>query len=335
MNSKKYIFFTLFLAFFALNAMAENRQFKSERRIYLWDVTLSMKGYNGSPNIYDPVVQAIKKDINAISDDQTEIVVLPFQTRVLESWQAKASTQGKAEIIGKIEKYVNEEVTYTNVNTPLLKVMDEYIDSDRRDVLVLLTDGVQNDPGTTMQDLIVTIRKWCKLAEEEDAYAFYVMLTQFATNESLISAIDATCRMDKIIMEENGGIDITFIELRPQERVLFNIKEDAGKAMSLAVTSKKSVTLPDNLKIKLESIDNPYVKVDQSAKIENGVLKFDVELLESYQTLKEQLPTDSNEEVIVTIEVEGDNPRIQLMDQYFTIELINKPEKTLRIYVKE
>ena len=36
-------------------------QFKDVRQTYLWDVTLSMKGFNGAPNIYDKVVDVMKQ----------------------------------------------------------------------------------------------------------------------------------------------------------------------------------------------------------------------------------------------------------------------------------
>ena len=46
------------------NVWAQQNRFKNERRIYLWDVTLSMKGYQGrTPDIYDKVITALEKDI--------------------------------------------------------------------------------------------------------------------------------------------------------------------------------------------------------------------------------------------------------------------------------
>ena len=62
-------------------SLAQQSRFKNERRIYLWDVTQSMKGYQGkTPNIFDDVVDALEKDINSVKDEQTDIWVLPFQT---------------------------------------------------------------------------------------------------------------------------------------------------------------------------------------------------------------------------------------------------------------
>ena len=74
----------LIICAMSVNMMAQQSRFKNERRIYLWDVTLSMKGYKErTPDIYDKVITALEKDINSIIDEQTEVWVLPFQTKIL------------------------------------------------------------------------------------------------------------------------------------------------------------------------------------------------------------------------------------------------------------
>ena len=56
MKISKFILKLCLLIFLSQNVFAQQNQFKDERRIYLWDVTLSLKGFNGSPDIYDKVV---------------------------------------------------------------------------------------------------------------------------------------------------------------------------------------------------------------------------------------------------------------------------------------
>ena len=42
----------------SVNMLAQQSRFKNERRIYLWDVTLSMKGFKEkTPDIYDKVIK--------------------------------------------------------------------------------------------------------------------------------------------------------------------------------------------------------------------------------------------------------------------------------------
>ena len=322
------------ISFFVVaNLYAQTAQFKDERRIYLWDVTLSTKGFGGTPNIYDKVVNALKKDINSISDEETEIVVLPFQERVLKEWRYKADAAGKKALIREIENYKNEEVTRTNICTPLRDAMNSYILPDKRNVLILLTDGVHNVPSPSKQELYATIRQWCKFAKEKDAYAFYVMLTNLAQDPNLIKEINSTCRMSMI-----RDTDINFVELLPRPfNIKYNIKEDAGKQQKIKIECKKTIKIPSDLKIKVTSENNGYVKVDAIASIINGQISFNAKQLKAYQTMKSLLPKNYNQKILLHLSIVNDDkyPLVTLMRDEITLELINKPEKILRIHVQQ
>ena len=327
--------FLLLLVVFALSAniMAQQNRFKNERRIYLWDVTLSMKGYKDkTPDIYDKVIAALEKDINSIIDEQTEIWVLPFQTNILERWNVKATNAGKKEIINRIKTFKNDDVTNTNITVPMKDVMDAYIKPDKRNVLILLTDGEQNAKNYPLETLLDLIHKWCDFAERNDAYAFYVMLTQFAKNEKLIEAIDAACRMYK-----GEGTDFNFVELLPQDNIKYNIKDDAGKKLLLKIDCKKRVAIPEDLKVHCYCESNPYVDVDQSTIVKNGMLELELKQKQNYDSLKHALPIDTNEKIILHFDVENKDkyPLVSLLNNECTLELINKPEKILKVYVKE
>lgn len=318
-----------------MGVMAQKNAFKNERRIYLWDVTLSMKGYQDkTPDIYDKVVAALEKDINSIKDEQSEIWVLPFQTKILDKWESKATTTGKKWLINKVKGFKNKDITNTDIASPLEWVMDELIKPDKRNVLILLTDGQQNVGSKNR--LLDLIRKWCEFAEENDAHAFYVMLTKFAQDEELIRVIDETCRISNIIMSEDS-ISVNFVELLPQSNYKYNIKDDVGKELMLQINSKKQVEIPKNLKIKCLCEPNPYVEVGQTATIEDGMIKVDIKYIQSYDSLKTSLPIDYNEKIMLHFEV--DNPQkypfVQLLNEECCLELINKPEKILKVYVKD
>ena len=83
----------LFFALMIIFSSAIFAQDKTTRKIYLWDVTLSMKGYeNGtyytndpSKNIYDNVLEWLVRDIKKVTDPQTEIYVFPFVNRTDET----------------------------------------------------------------------------------------------------------------------------------------------------------------------------------------------------------------------------------------------------------
>lgn len=318
---------------------AQNRQFKNERRIYLWDVTLSMKGCpdGRTPDIYDKVVSALEKDINSVLDEQTEIWVIPFQTSILAKWEERATSVGKSNLISKIKSFNNNKLTYTNIASPMEEVMRTLISPDKRNVLILLTDGIQNDPKCPKQKLYDLIREWCAFAEENDAYAFYVMLTQFAQDEELIRVIDETCRMTKYMPNNDNVDDITFVEFNPQDNYKYNIKDDEGKGLALRFDCKKRTKIPEGLKIRCYCEPNPYVEVDESASIENEQLKVSLKHKQSYDSLKSQLPQEANEQIVLHFEVENAEqyPLVQLLNDECSLELINKPEKTLKVYVKD
>lgn len=317
---------------------AQNRQFKNERRIYLWDVTLSMKGFQDrTPDIYDKVVTALERDINSVLDEQTEIWVLPFQTSILAKWEEQATSVGKRNLVSKIKSFNNEEVTHTNIASPMEEVMRTLISPDKRNVLILLTDGIQNDPKCPKQKLYDLIREWCAFAEENDAYAFYVMLTQFAQDEELIRVIDETCRMTKYMPNNEKVDDITFVEFNPQDNYKYNIKDDEGKGLALRFDCKKRIKIPEGLKIKCYCEPNPYVEVDESVSIENEQLKVSLKHKQSYDSMKSQLPQETNERIMLHFEVEDSEkyPLVQLLNDECCLELINKPEKTLKVYVKD
>ena len=312
--------------------MAQQNRFKNERRIYLWDVTLSMKGYGGSPDIYDKVVAALEQDINSIIDEQTEIWVFPFQTSILERWNVKATNAGKTEIIDRIKTFNNNDITSTNITVPMMDVMNTFIKPDKRNVLILLTDGNQNATNYPLETLLDVIHKWCDFAERNDAYAFYVMLTQFAKNEKLIKAIDAACRMYK-----GEGTDFNFVELLPQDNIKYNIKDDAGKKLFLKIDCKKRVIIPEDLKVYCYCEPNPYVDVNQSTIIKNGMIELEIKQKQNYDSMKQALPIDTNEKIILHFDVENEDkyPLVSLLNKECILELINKPEKILKVYVKE
>ena len=53
-------------------------QLMNERRVYYLDITGSMAGYKGSPDIWDSVVSNLEKAIDNIEDENTEIVIKTF-----------------------------------------------------------------------------------------------------------------------------------------------------------------------------------------------------------------------------------------------------------------
>lgn len=332
MKNCKIILMLCFICFVTIKLEAQKSQFKDERRIYLWDVTLSMKGYQDkTPNIYNEVLSAIVQDINSLSDESTEIWIVPFQDKILDKWKFDATDKGKKALIDKINSFSSNKVTYTNISSPMEDVMNTLIFPDKRNVLILLTDGIQNDKKYPKQKLIDLIRKWCEFAEVKDAYAFYVMLTEFARDEELLKVIEESCNI-----KVTEGTTFTHIELYPQSNYKYNIKDDEGKGLKLKVERKKNVNIPRDLKIRCFSEPNPYIEIDEVVSVDNDKLNIKVRHKKSYDKLKLDLPQDINKEIIIYFELESpdDYPLVELLNKECRLELINKPEKTLKVYVK-
>lgn len=326
---RKILLIILLTGLFVSQTIAQG---KSQRRIYLWDVTLSMKGYKDrTPDIYDDVVDFLRNEINSLTDESTEIVVLPFQERILDNWVDRATKTGKNNIISKIKQYNNVTVTNTNIVQPIKTVQSQFIKNDRHNMLFLLTDGKQTGGNS---ELLTLIRNWEQYAQINDTYAVYVMLTKEAFDQEVVNVIDETEHID--VITEPGKVD--FIDLQPAELVKFNIKDDNGKPATITLTCKKDFLLPDGITVSVKSLNDTIVNVSTKSEIKNQKILFDLKY--DYDELKYSLPESTKIplklEIVNSKEIKERTGKIILLNpKEITMELINKPEKTLRIHVKK
>ena len=333
MRKTPLIIFFVFILF--TQSIAQN---KSERRIYLWDVTLSMKGFKGkTPNVYDDVVSFLEKEINSITDESTEIIVLPFTVAILDRKEVKATIQGKSELIKWFNTFNNEKETYTNICVPIIEVKEKYIQKDKRNILFLLTDGAHNDKNSkyTKADLLRLLEEWCDFSRNNDAYALYVMLTKDAVDNEII---DVCKKCERLGVTEGHGFNV--LDLQPSELIKFNIKDDEGKPAQITVTCNKNVALPENIIVKVTAVENQFVDIDQSVEIKNGKISFDVKYKQPYLTLRTLLGGSEklslHLDLINSDEIKQNTGNLVLLTQKdIELELINKPEKILRIHVKK
>jgi hypothetical protein len=293
-----------------------------------------MKGYQGQyPDIYDEVVNFLEKEINSLTDESTEIIVLPFQENILETWKVKATKSGKEEIITKIKRYNNNTVTNTNIVGPIKHVLANIIDKNRRNLLVLLTDGKQTGGNA---ELVRLIRGWGEYAKINDVYAVYVMLTSFADEPEIIRVGEETEGWETV----PPGIFTDFIDFQPTALVKFNIRDDRGKLANVFLTCRKDIVWPDNIKIQVVAKDNPYIQINQTVVVANSRIAFKVEYKQLYQRLRNILSEKTRIPIHLKLvnkkEIQKNEGKIiSLMRNDIELELINKPEKTLRIHVKK
>lgn len=194
-------------------AFAQSGNVKDVRQTYLWDVTLSMQGKAaGCPDIWEQVKEAIITDIQQISDDRTEIVVIPFQHKALDEWREPATAAGKAKLIAKIKgykiplfKFGDRMTTMTCLYEPLDYVVKNVLNADKVDILKLMTDGIPDEHQAEYEALL---GRWCQIAKQKDAYGFYIMLTSQAVEGKTVLEKINPCRFDAIDVANVIGLRV-------------------------------------------------------------------------------------------------------------------------------
>ncbi len=336
----KRLFLIISFALLSLSLFSQSVQVKDVRQTYLWDVTLSMKGkVAGCPDIWDKVKKAMISDIQQINDETVEIVVIPFQHKALNVWREMATPSGKSTLIANITKYqipLFNGTTTTNLYAPLQYVADNILTSDKVDILKLMTDGVGEVQNAEYEDLL---KRWCSIAKEKDAYGFYIMLTD-AAKEGLMTLkkIDP-CRFEPVDVSQMNGTTVSVLALAPQSSYAFNVRDDYGKDISLKFTKSGAGNLPSGYKVHIYSCENPYIQFDEVVEMQSDyTLTVKAKYLMSQQEMILALPIDGNERIFFKAEpAEGMEEMpyatTQILDNFTTCEMINKPEKTVRFHV--
>jgi hypothetical protein len=354
---KRTLLSLIALASFTL-AYSQSANVKDVRQTYLWDVTLSMQGKaknsDGTPTpaIWNQVKDAIIADIKQISDDRTEIVVIPFQHKALEEWRQPATEAGKNALIAKINSYniplfknVDGKIvpatgkggtTWTCLYEPLKYVVDKVLSPDKVDVLKLMTDGIPDEHQKEYEKLL---SDWCSIAKQKDAYGFYIMLTsQAVEGKTVLEQIDP-CRFDAIDVAELGGTDVSLLVLTPQQNIAFNVREDYGKEVTIKYAHSGSGKLQPGYKVHVYSFENSYVQVDQVVELKDDyTVTVKAQYLMSKTEMIETLSIEENEKVFLYSEpAEGmdvlPHAMTRILETPTTMEMINKPEKTVKFHV--
>lgn len=328
----------------AFSAFGQNAKVKDTRQTYLWDVTLSMKGkVAGCPNIWDKVKTSMIDDIMQISDDRIEIVVIPFQHKVLDIWKEYATPDGKARLVERIKKFQlplfefnGKMTTMTDLHAPLQYCVDNVLSVDKIDILKLMTDGVSDMNQGKYEDLL---RRWCRIAKEKDAYGFYIMLTDAAkAGLTTLQQIDP-CRFEPVDVSKMNGATVSVLALTPQATYAFNVRDDYGKDITLTFTPSGNGSIPPGYKVHVYSYENEYIQFDDIVELGpdyTATVKAKYSMPQSQ--MMTTLSSDENAQIFFKAEpAEGMDEMpyatTQILDNFTTCEMINKPEKTVKFHV--
>lgn len=330
----------------------ESPKVKIDRRIYVWDVTKSMQGHNRKTQQYDPsldvwdkFVKWLKDDIEAITDSSTELVVLPFQETVLERWTCKATVEGKAELLRKIDdaKKQFQDLTYTNICGPFEIAKRDYVSSDKNNLVILLTDGQQSEKeGFGGQNAwLAMLNNWGNYARKNNAYLVYFMVTPEAVDTRIIDTLIIDDNKPYCTIVTPTETPPTFIDIYPQSEMRINIKDDLGKEVIIPLDkSKKSIDLAEGIKVSVKSQTDAPIKIDEVIEVKNDVLSIKPEY--NYDELKKFMGANESMRIALTLELVNQdeilqkaNQKIILQSSKSKLELINKIEKVLKISWKK
>ena len=351
---------SLITVLFAVSTVtwAQNIRVKDIRQTYLWDVTLSMQGKgvdqngNKNPNIWEIVKDALVADIEAIQDESTEIVVIPFQHKVLETnWREPATQEGKQRMIKRIRQYQipyayttanGKKTTMTFLGPSLEYCMNNVFTPDKIDILKFMTDGVDEQDIIEPQNAGYyhrVLKQWCDNAREKDAYGYLILLTDAAKVgwDEFKENHEEMCRWHPT---PDATTDISgFITIAPQESIAFNIRDDYAKPIKIKFNHSGNGSIPEGYKVHIKTWTNEYMEFDEEVTLHGNVAEINPKYLKSREDMDSMLPTDRNEIIYFQVEeAEGMDIepfcRTMLISNPTSCELINKPEMTVKFHVR-
>lgn len=343
---KKILLILLFDAVVS-TCFAQIHECRIDRRIYLWDVTRSMQGYDtGSPNdynaemdVWDQVVAFLKRDIENITDASTELIMLPFQEDILDCWSVKATTGGKNELIRKIDESKKrfQNTTLTNISGSFRIVKERHIDPCCNNMMILVTDGQNSRQFGGKEAWLQLLSTWQEYARVNNAYLVYFMVTEAAEDEAITRLVK---NQDKSDIVSSTEVIPEFIDLYAEESVRFNITDDVASGIYIPLhSSKKGIPLPDNMLVSVKSPYDAKISIDRTVTVTDGMLH--VEMPYSTDDLKAILDLQEEEHVPLTLELlNQDEIQAKYQQKIFLkscttdLLLINKIEKMLKISIK-
>lgn len=192
-----------------------NAQVVQSKQIYLWDVTLSME-YNG---IWSDVKVLLKKSLAEIRDQDTEVIIIPFQDDVFEPKRARIGNPADLEALYRwIDNY---EIPKGKHNTNICRAMEraeDFILGENIDVVILMTDGDHEppvDPEKARQYPMGCVQeylegRWCSFAMELDAYLVYYHLLGAGDSE-IQEYTEASCRAVSVQPSDGNPVQLHFV----------------------------------------------------------------------------------------------------------------------------
>lgn len=301
----------LILAFFPL---ALNAGMLKERRVYYLDCSYSMVT-NG---IWDKVRDNLKNAIDNVSDETTELIVIPFafdtgHHETLAAYSEKATDSGKANLKSKIDALKETKSTMTYLSDPLNDFYSLRADDSRVTYMFLMTDGKDEGKDDRFKSLL---RQWGGKSGNRNVYGFYVMLHDEANDPAVEGIINSQSHLWKV---KTADVNINLVRL--QSSAVFNARSDEYFDVPIVYGNLKG------MKLGAEFSGTSAYKVS-GTKTEGGKLRVFVTFAGDVY----QLPESLDEKLSISMSGKGDFDF--LVTESVDVKCLSKPERSLRISVK-
>lgn len=308
------------VALFVTSQILSAQAPKTEKRIYLLDLTGSMEGRGSvhTPNILQTVKDNLAATIENIDDPNTEIVIIPFTNVPHNAIEGVASI--KDSLITQIQK-----LGVRSGDTNIADAWSEGIknlDNSKINYLFLLTDGLHNT-GPSKQVLFERLRKWGETAPGNNEYAFYVMLTPNAKETEICEIVDSTSQMWLI---ESMDINASLIRTAMNQRK--NVFSNPSTSISFFSNNRN--TRFEDLGLQVSFEENDFYYVDNLKKsVVGDIYTFDI--IEKLPKI--QMPLDTTLTLRLSYDKEK-NPFVYLTPEVISFQVINQGPRILTVSVQ-
>lgn len=304
---KTITFLIFFLLFFSSQA-----QTQKERRVYYLDCSYSMV----SNKIWDKVCSNLKKAIDNVNDETTELIVIPFaldHNGGIQVIKAYATENGKKTIKDKISLIKPSKSSMTYHKIPLQDFYNNRTGSNKVTYMFLMTDG--QDEWKERKIFPYMLKQWQSKFGNKNVYGFYVMLHNAARN----SNIDDICNSQNHLWKvETADINVNLIRLQPN--AIYNARNETYFEVPIYGNI-------NNIDIHTEFDKSSPYYVSKTI-VKNGKIKVFVKFKEDIYSL----PKSKKYALHISM-TGGDEYDFLVTDKIF-VTCESKPERSLKVSIK-
>lgn len=300
------------IALFLMLPLVLWSQVLKERRVYYLDCSYSMT----SNNIWNEVCDNLKKAIDDISDETTELIVIPFaldHDGGMDIFTTVANNSGKNRLKKQIDAITPNKSSMTYHKVPLEDFYNHRVHPAKVTYMFLMTDG--QDEWKDKKLFPSLLKQWGDKYSDKNVYGFYVMLHKSARNAQIESICDSQNHLWQV---ETANINVNLIRLQPE--AIFNARNDKYFELLIYGNYKEpkfNVSFDENV---------PYTIT--KAEVVNGKLrvhvnpKCDIFSLPKSQTFP------------LSINMSGAGKFDFLVTDMINVKCESKPERSLKISIR-